>query len=71
MAVGGFESLGDHHGPDDAGRADRLARPAKRIEQSAWPLLLPGDNANGPGALPGQRWWHTAGGMLNAMTPLN
>jgi hypothetical protein len=34
LAVGGVESLIDHHGPGDAGRAGRPVRAAKRIKQS-------------------------------------
>jgi len=34
FAIGRVEALVDHHGADDIGRADRLPRPAKRVQDA-------------------------------------
>jgi hypothetical protein len=66
---GGVESLFEHRGPDDGGRADRLARPAKRIEQRPGRCSVRAIIADGPGARPSPRRCRPALGMFNAMTP--
>lgn len=49
-AIGGIEALLHHHGPDDVGRAHRLARSAKRVEYATFdfpgfePAIRPADD---------------------------
>jgi hypothetical protein len=83
LAVGGVESLIDHHGPGDAGRAGRPVRAAKRItclpdprsgclpcERRAPPSPPPQD-AGSPAGNPKPRFLRPiVAGRLKVKTPL-